>query len=130
MTRMEKDYILGTHDDEIERLGLQHRVWRPYVTDAWHRAGFAAGQTLLDIGCGPGYASLDLAEITGPTGKIHAFDRSRRFLNALDAAARARGLANITAEEIDLDLGALPDAHADGAWCRWVLISSRAGSRG
>src|SRR5438094_1173159 len=27
----EKDYILGTHDEELLRLGLQHRVWRPVV---------------------------------------------------------------------------------------------------
>ena len=25
----ERDYVLGTHDDEIYRLGFQHRVWRP-----------------------------------------------------------------------------------------------------
>src|SRR5437762_1871503 len=27
----EKDYVLGTHDEELLRLGLQHRVWRPVV---------------------------------------------------------------------------------------------------
>jgi hypothetical protein len=25
----EKEYVLGTHDDEFARLGLQDRVWRP-----------------------------------------------------------------------------------------------------
>ncbi len=121
MTRTEKDYILGTHDDEIARLGLQHRVWRPFTSDAWQRAGFASGQTILDIGCGPGYASLDLAEIVGPTGAVLAFDRSRRFLDALEHAAKARGIVNIRAQEVDLELSPLPDAHADGAWCRWVF---------
>ena len=52
----DKDYILGTHDEEILRLGLQHRVWRPKVLDAWKRAGFTVGQTILDFGCVPGYA--------------------------------------------------------------------------
>ena len=33
------DYLLGTRDDEIERLGLQHRVWRPQVLACWRRAG-------------------------------------------------------------------------------------------
>ena len=46
----ERDYVLGTHDDEVARLGLQHRVWRPCSLDAWRRAGFTVGQTLLDIG--------------------------------------------------------------------------------
>src|SRR6516164_179843 len=49
----EKDYVLGTHDEEIERLGLQNRVWLSRAADAWHRAGFDHGQTLLDLGCGP-----------------------------------------------------------------------------
>jgi hypothetical protein len=31
----EKAYVLGTHDEEISRLGLQHRAWRPRVLSAW-----------------------------------------------------------------------------------------------
>ncbi len=29
MSTTDRDYVLGTHDEELERLGLQHRVWRP-----------------------------------------------------------------------------------------------------
>ena len=117
----EKDYILGTHDEEILRLGLQHRVWRPRALDAWRRAGFTVGQTILDIGCGPGYASIDLAGIVGPSGRIVAIDRSRRFLDALEAARRHHGLQNITTFELDLNEMELPALDADGAWCRWVF---------
>ncbi|MCI0596059.1 MAG: methyltransferase domain-containing protein [candidate division Zixibacteria bacterium] len=119
--KSEKDYILGTHDEEIERLGLQHRVWRPKMLDGWRRAGFTTGQKILDVGCGPGYASLDLAEIVGPSGKIFAIDRSRRFLDALEAARKQRGLKNISTFEQDLDEGELPSVQADAAWCRWVF---------
>ncbi|HJV23429.1 MAG TPA: methyltransferase domain-containing protein [Holophagaceae bacterium] len=117
----ERDYVLGTHDEEIERLGLQHRVWRPRALDAWRRAGFTVGQTLVDLGCGPGYAALDLAEIVGPGGRVHALDRSRRFLNALDAFRAPRGLGQITPHEVDLDEAPLPVEGADGAWARWVF---------
>jgi ubiquinone/menaquinone biosynthesis C-methylase UbiE len=117
----ERDYVLGTHDEEIARLGLQHRVWRPHAAAAWARAGFTVGQTLLDFGCGPGYAALDLAEIVGPTGRVVAIDRSRRFLDALEATARQRGLAQLEALELDLDAAPLPALAANGAWGRWVL---------
>ena len=117
----ERDYLLGTHDEEVERLALQHRVWRPRALDAWRRAGFTEGQALLDVGCGPGHATLDLAEIVGPSGQVVAIDRSRRFLDALEAARLRRGLANITSHEVDLDEGDLPAAAADGAWSRWVF---------
>lgn len=117
----ERDYVLGTHDEEIERLGLQHRVWRPRALDAWRRAGFTVGQTLIDLGCGPGYAALDLAEIVGPNGRIHALDRSRRFLDALEAFRTPRHLGQITPQELDLDEAPLSIEGADGAWARWVF---------
>jgi len=117
----DRDYVLGTHDDEISRLALQHRVWRPRALDAWRRAGFTVGHTLLDIGCGPGHAAIDLADIVGPSGRIVAVDQSRRFLDALEATCRHRGLANITPLELDLDAADLPAVGADGAWARWVF---------
>ena len=117
----EKEYVLGNHDEEIERLGLQHRVWRPRTLDAWRIAGFTAGNVIMDVGCGPGYASLDLAEIVGPKGRVVAVDRSRRFLDALEAASAARRPTNITMHELDLDEEDLPPVEADGAWLRWVL---------
>lgn len=119
--QQDKDYILGTHDEEIARLGLQHRVWRPRALAAWRNAGFTVGQTLLDLGCGPGFAAMDLAEIVGPAGKILAMDRSRRFLNALEAAREQRGLRQIETRELDLDAAAWPPLQADGAWARWVF---------
>lgn len=117
----EKDYVLGTHDEELNRLGLQHRVWRPRASDAWRRAGFTTGQTLLDVGSGPGFASVDLAEIVGPTGKVVALERSGRYLDALRDSARRLNLTNIDTHEIDLDREPLPDVRADGAWVRWVF---------
>jgi len=121
----DRDYVLGTHDEEISRLGLQHRVWRPRALDAWRRAGFTVGQTLLDIGCGPGHASVDLAGIVGPSGRVVSIDRSRRFLDALEAARRHHGLDNITIHELDLNEAELPTVDADGAWCRWVFAFVR-----
>ncbi len=46
----EKDYVLGTHDEELLRLGLQHRVWRPVVLDCWQKAGITTGKRILDLG--------------------------------------------------------------------------------
>ncbi len=115
------DYVLGTQDVEIERLGLQHLVWRPRASDAWRRAGFTVGQHLLDVGCGPGYATLDLAAIVGATGKITAIDRSPKFLDVLKARLVQQSLHNIETIELDLDQDAFPKLGGDGAWCRWVF---------
>jgi SAM-dependent methyltransferase len=122
---VERDYVLGTHEEEIARLGLQHAVWRPRATAAWRRAGFTVGQTIVDLGCGPGWASLDLAEVVGPTGCVIAVDRSRRFLDSLERAARARGVTQIESRELDLDEQELPARDVDGIWSRWVYAFVR-----
>lgn len=117
----ERDYVLGTHDDEIYRLGYQHRVWRPRALDAWQRARIGDGCSVIDFGAGPGFATMDLAEIVGPRGQVHALERSRRFLDTLEAQARARGLKQVKAHEIDVVTDAIPVKDADAAWARWIL---------
>lgn len=117
----ERDYYLGTHDLEVRRLGVQHRVWRPAVLDAWRRAGITAGSRVIDAGAGPGYASIDLAEIVEEHGKVFALERSERFLEALRDAARARGLSNIESRTVDLVTDPLPVSGVDAAWIRWVF---------
>jgi tRNA(1-methyladenosine) methyltransferase and related methyltransferases len=37
------------------------------------------GKRVLDVGAGPGYAAIDLAEIVGPTGEVVALERSQNF---------------------------------------------------
>jgi SAM-dependent methyltransferase len=120
----EVEYVLGTHDEEVTRLGVQHRVWRPRVLDAWRRAGFRAGQRILDIGSGPGYAALDLAEIVGNAGHVFAVERSRRFLDVLERERERLSLPQVSTHLADLDLDDLP-SDVDGAWCRWVLAFVR-----
>ena len=117
----ERDYVLGTHDDEVNRLGLQHRAWRPRVLDAWARARIGEGASVIDFGAGPGFATIDLAEIVGPGGAVHALERSQRFLGVLKARAAGQGLRNIQAYEVDVAADALPVGGADAAWVRWVF---------
>jgi SAM-dependent methyltransferase len=121
----DRDYVLGTHDAEIERLGVQHRVWRPRMLDACRRAGLTVGRTAVDLGCGPGYATLDLAEIVGSSGHVHAIDRSDRFLAALGARLRAQGITHVSTYGRDLDEEGWPEIQADLVWCRWVAAFVR-----
>lgn len=116
----ERDYVLGTHDEEIARLGLQHRVWRPVVLDCWEKAGITVGSRVLDVGAGPGYATVDLAEIVGPTGEVVAIERSNKFVTAMKEIVRARGLTNARIHELDLMTDDLPKGDYDFSWCRWV----------
>lgn len=115
------DYVLGTHEKELARLGLQHRVWRPVVLDCWQRAGVSVGKRILDVGAGPGYAAIDLAEIVGPAGEVVALERSQNFISAFREMLRMRSLTNVRIYDTDLMIDDLPAGNYDFAWCRWVV---------
>jgi ubiquinone/menaquinone biosynthesis C-methylase UbiE len=53
------------------------------------------GDHVLDIGAGPGYVSLVLAERVGPAGMIYAIDRSAEALAFLARLQEERGVAQI-----------------------------------
>jgi SAM-dependent methyltransferase len=114
------NYVLGTHDEELERLGLQHRVWRPTVLKAWAEAGLTEGSRVIDLGCGPGYALLDLAEIVGPKGAVHGIERSQKFLAYARAQSARHGFNQVTVQEADLMAPLDFPKRFDFAWCRWV----------
>ena len=116
----ETDYVLGTHDEEVARLGLQHRVWRPVVTECWQRVGITDGWKVIDVGSGPGYATADLAEIVGPTGAVLGIERSARFLEVARERCARRGLTNVEFREGDLMEVSLGNLNYDASWCRWV----------
>lgn len=114
----ERDYVLGTDEVEYERLGLQHRVWRPEVLTVWRSAGITAGSRVLDVGCGPGYATEDLGAIVGRSGEVVGIERSERFLDR--ARERCSDLGWVRFIDQDLMAERLPVEGFDFAWCRWV----------
>jgi ubiquinone/menaquinone biosynthesis C-methylase UbiE len=121
----ERPYVLGTGQDETFRLGLQHRLWSASAHALWEKARVQPGNTVLDIGCGPGHASLDLAQIVGPKGRVIAVDESAAFLKQLHDLSQARRVQNIErvlgdAQELDeiIEGGA---GAIDVAYARWVF---------
>jgi SAM-dependent methyltransferase len=75
---------------------------------------------VIDVGAGPGYATVDLAEIVGPRGEVLAIERSARFLEVAKHACSVRGLSNVRFREADLMEESLGQLEFDAAWCRWV----------
>lgn len=123
--RDENEYLLGTDDHELRRLGFQHQVWTGEAAASWARGGFGPGSHVLDVGCGPGYAAVDLARLVGPAGRVVGVDVSPRFVAHLQALAAALHLANVAVEVQDVDALSLPAESFDGAYARWVLTFVR-----
>lgn len=104
--------------DEVYR----RQVLRADLVPAWmDAAGLGPGSRVLEVGAGPGYVSLVLAERVGADGMVYAVDRSAEALACLEQRQRDRGIAQIRpllADAAALDGG---DIRADSALVTMVL---------
>lgn len=117
------DYRFGYSRKEMERLEKQHRVWAEDNRRLLARASFGEGSTLVDLGCGPGYTTLDLARAVGTQGWVIAVDRDgERSLPLLKDRAEAAGFSNVETRVADLEVFDLPEDSVDGVYGRWVLM--------
>ncbi len=80
-----------------------------------------SGDHVLEIGAGPGYVSLVLADRVGPAGLVYAVDRSADALAELERRQRERGVAQIQRLVADAATVTAADVHAGSALITMVL---------
>jgi SAM-dependent methyltransferase len=104
----------GAADDLVTWMAHQRRGGADAAVDA---LGLAAGDRVLDLGCGPGVDLAALAARVGPSGLAVGLDRSP----AMAAAARATTSSAVVVVGDGQVLPFGSSAFA-GAWARAVLI--------
>lgn len=114
-------YPLGSSPAEIERLRRQHETWRGPTEALWRLAGFGPGQSIVDLGCGPGFTTLDFARLVGERGLVLGVDASATAAASARDAGQRQGLRNVrivTAAADDVDLSS---EQPDGIFARWLF---------
>lgn len=88
--------------------------------DAWQqpekvmaKLALTPGQSVADLGSGPGYFTLRLARAVGPAGKVYAVDISSGMLDYLEKQARADHQTNIQTVLAEPHNPRLPAASVD-----------------
>ncbi|KIV94014.1 hypothetical protein PV10_05178 [Exophiala mesophila] len=76
--------------------------------------------TILDLGCGPGTITADLAELV-PQGRVVGGDPVESVLKQAAEYAQSRGVSNVTFEKIDGNQLSFPDDSFDVVTCHQVL---------
>jgi ubiquinone/menaquinone biosynthesis C-methylase UbiE len=61
-----------------------------------------AGDRVLDIGCGLGDSTVQLARLVGPQGHVHGVDVAERMILGAREAAVASAVENVTFEAVDV----------------------------
>lgn len=71
---MSSNYILNTNDQARERLTLQHKLYVNSSLELLHKAGIKPGMKGLEIGCGAGDMTQELAHLVGSQGELLTTD--------------------------------------------------------
>ena len=112
--KKDKHFPLFAHDNILRKLFGKPRKYCSFVKK---------GQTVVDLGCGPGYYTLALAESVGPDGRVYAIDSDEKAIRAVERKAARDGYRNIethaasAAELSFIKDGSVDFVLADGLLC-------------
>jgi SAM-dependent methyltransferase len=110
---MSNVYTHGHHESVLR----SHR-WRTAENSAGYLLPrLRPGMRLLDVGCGPGTITMDLADLVGPTGQVTALERSDEALDLARGEASRRGTTNVefavgNVQALDLEDASFDVVHA------------------
>ncbi|RLB85573.1 MAG: SAM-dependent methyltransferase [Deltaproteobacteria bacterium] len=73
--------------DNFFRRLIQHpkKIVGEYIKD---------GDTVIDLGCGPGYFSIDMAQMVGNSGKVYSVDLQKKMLETVEKKAEKKCLTD------------------------------------
>jgi SAM-dependent methyltransferase len=109
-------YTHGHHESVLR----SHR-WRTAENSAGYLLdSLRPGQDLLDVGCGPGTVTIDLARRVGP-GRVVGLDRAAEVVAEAERHRVEAGMGNVTVVCGDVYSLDLPDASFDVVHAHQVL---------
>lgn len=120
---MATDYVLGNDQEELSRLKLQHDLWKPELLKLWQKSQIKEAKNILDLGCGPGFTSMDLLEYLDHACEMTSVDISENFLQFLKAqSSKTRPDQKLNTHKSFIEKLDLPQKGFDVAFCRWLMI--------
>jgi len=110
----------ATESEELQRLKLQATVAIKLEREAWQAAGLRSGMRVLDLACGPGFISCELARAAGP-GQVTGVDLSPELLAAADHVRQTEQVQNVTFTAGSVYDLPLPEAQFDFVYARFLF---------
>jgi len=113
------DDVFRGDQDGYDRLLVLARERRADTVALLGRAGVGAGQRCVDLGCGRGEVTLELAALVAPT-EVVGVDKDEAKLALATAAAAERGVGNVRFVAMDVGAWDEPGAY-DVVYSRFLF---------
>jgi SAM-dependent methyltransferase len=98
-----KRYAIRGGIEGKKRLEVIGRVHWPGTARVLDEAGLRPGLTCLDLGCGGGDVTLELAKRAGDKGSVIGIDMDAVVLTLARESAKAQGLANLEFRQLGIE---------------------------
>jgi len=116
-----RDHWLHVESERMDRYEAMFQ-WRDGMEALIAPARIAAGQVVVDYGCGPGGLTVELARRVGDGGRVLAIDINGDFLARTRARSEELGLADrVDTRLMEDDRIPVADASVDRVICKNVL---------
>jgi ubiquinone/menaquinone biosynthesis C-methylase UbiE len=113
-------YVIRGGREGYERLQILSRSRWPDTSDLFELSGVRPGMRCVDLGCGGGDVTLELARLVGPEGHVTGLDVDQVKLDLGWEAAAARGISNVELRVADVNEWEDPGGY-DFVYCRCLL---------
>jgi len=110
---------LSSPEAELERLRKQAAIAWNIEKTVLLRAGLKPGMRVLDLACGPGFISRQIAGMVAPGGSVTGVDRSEKLLAV--ARRECREIENVRFIQGDVTHLDLPPAGFDFVYARFLF---------
>ena len=113
-------YVIRGGLEGRERLRMLSRVVRPTTASLLERVGLQPGMVCLDVGCGGGDATFEIARMVGPVGRVVGLDMDETKIELARSEAAELNLPGV--EFRASDVGQIGEgAEFDFVYARFLL---------
>jgi len=97
------------------------RVVAPFGAAAVKKAALQPGERVIDVGCGCGETSIEMARLVGPAGSVLGIDVSQPMLAVARSHGQSASLSHLSFREADASATPLP-ANVDLLFSRFGVM--------
>ena len=112
-----RDYTRTTWNESSAAYERFAKILEPFRVDLVAAIHPGPGESVLDMGTGPGEPALTMAGMVGPRGSVVGVDMAEKMVAIAERTAKSRGVTNATFRVMDCSALEFDDHRFDGVSC-------------